>query len=337
MGKLKRLLKANESSASNDSDVPMDSDSSTDSDVPMDTEELQLEWKNRERVLIFCSRGVPYRIRHLMNDLKSLMPHSKSENKMDKNSSLKVINEIAEIANCSKCIYLECRKRMDVYCWISDVVHGPSVKFLVHNIHTMDELRMSGNCLKASRPVLSFDSAFDEKPHYALIKELIKQTFATPNNHPKSQPFIDHVFSFSLTSDGKIWFRNFQIVDENLELQEIGPRLVLEIIRIFEGSFEGTVLYDNPNYVSPNTVRQKLKKTNAEKYINRKLTEKAREEKQAKFDAVPRPDPVGEIFNTDKEIEAPAAKKLKSIIEKKWKPRKKKRVKSASPSLPLLS
>lgn len=34
---------------------------------------------------------------------------------------------------------------------------------------------MSGNCLKASRPVLSFDSAFDEKPHYALIKELIKQ------------------------------------------------------------------------------------------------------------------------------------------------------------------
>lgn len=46
--------------------------------------------------------------------------------------------------------------------------------------------------------------------------------FAVPDHHPKSQPFIDHVFSFSLTPNGKIWFRNFQIVDEKLQLQEIG-------------------------------------------------------------------------------------------------------------------
>lgn len=48
------------------------------------------------------------------------------------------------------------------------------------------------------------------------------QTFATPNHHPRSQPFFDHVFSFSVTPDLKIWFRNFQIVDETLQLQEIG-------------------------------------------------------------------------------------------------------------------
>lgn len=41
------------------------------------------------------------------------------------------------------------------------------------------------------------------------------------------------------------------------------------------------------------------------------------------FNAVPRPDPVGKIFDTDKLIEAPAAKKLKRSIEKKRKPRKK--------------
>ena len=42
-------------------------------------------------------------------------------------------------------------------------------------VHTMEELRLSGNHLKGSRPVLSFDKTFDEQPHYRLTKELLKQ------------------------------------------------------------------------------------------------------------------------------------------------------------------
>lgn len=63
----------------------------------------------------------------------------------------------------------------DLYLWMSNIVNGPSMKFLVHNVHTMDELRMSGNCLKASRPILSFDAKFDTQPYLALIKCLIAQ------------------------------------------------------------------------------------------------------------------------------------------------------------------
>ncbi|KHJ84503.1 hypothetical protein OESDEN_15782, partial [Oesophagostomum dentatum] len=63
----------------------------------------------------------------------------------------------------------------DVYLWMSNVDHGPSIKFLVHNMHTMMEMKLSGNCLKASRPVLSFDSRFDEEPHLMLIKQMIMQ------------------------------------------------------------------------------------------------------------------------------------------------------------------
>ena len=45
----------------------------------------------------------------------------------------------------------------------------------------------------------------------------------TPNRHPKSQPFVDHILSFSLTDDGRIWLRNYQIVDESTrQLLEIG-------------------------------------------------------------------------------------------------------------------
>ncbi len=33
-----------------------------------------------------------------------------------------------------------------------------------------------------------------------------------------------------------------------------GPRFVLNLIKVFEGSFGGATLYENPNYVTPNAV-----------------------------------------------------------------------------------
>ncbi|XP_006002355.1 ribosome biogenesis protein BRX1 homolog isoform X2 [Latimeria chalumnae] len=167
------------------------------------------KWKNKERVLIFSSRGVSFRTRHLMQDLRTLMPHSKPDTKMDRKDKLFVINEVCEIKNCNKCIYFEAKKKQDLYMWFSNAPQGPSAKFLVQNVHTLAELKMTGNCLKGSRPLLSFDKKFDEEPHYALLKELFIQIFATPHYHPKSQPFVDHVFTFTV-ADNRIWFRNYQ-------------------------------------------------------------------------------------------------------------------------------
>lgn len=194
-------------------------------------------------------------------------------------------------------------------------------------VHTMDELRLTGNCLKGSRPLLSFDGGFDTEPHLALLRELFSQTFNVPRGHPKSQPFFDHVLSFSVL-DGKIWVRHYQvrvreyvlarscavglvcrvvcvracvsvcvdvsmcvcvcacgklihvcvpspslvlqIVDAAIDakgikkvlaagedpvtLVEIGPRFVLDIVRMFQGSFGGPTLYQNASFVSPNEV-----------------------------------------------------------------------------------
>ena len=113
--------------------------------------------------------------------------------------------------------------RKDLYLWASNVARGPSAKFQVENVHTMGELKMTGNCLKASRPILSFDKNFENEPHLALVRELFTQVrysttvlwailqhgynfqiFSVPNHHPKSQPFFDHVYTFSVVDD-KIW------------------------------------------------------------------------------------------------------------------------------------
>jgi ribosome biogenesis protein BRX1 len=76
------------------------------------------------------------------------------------------------------------------------------------------------------------------------------QIFGTPYHHPKSQPFIDHVITFSVL-DNRIWFRNFQILSEDGALAEIGPQFVLNPIKIFDGSFRGQTIWENPKYVSP--------------------------------------------------------------------------------------
>ncbi|CAG2224252.1 GCLC [Mytilus edulis] len=94
---------------------------------------------------------------------------------MDKKDQLFVVNEICEMKNCNKCIFFEAKKRKDLYMWIANAPRGPSVKFLVENVHTMLELKMTGNCLKGSRPLLSFDKTFDSEPHWTLMKELFTQ------------------------------------------------------------------------------------------------------------------------------------------------------------------
>lgn len=218
--------------------------------------------QRRQRVLVFCSRGIIERYRHLMQDIKKLLPHHKTDVKMDSKDGLDVINEICEMKSCNKVLYFECRKKKDLYMWVGNVPHGPSAKFHVVNVHTMDELKLTGNALLGSRSILHFDKAFDVEPELQLLKELFAQVFNVPRYHKKSKPFIDRILGF-FVADGKIWCRHYQILwpsrDNTLrekKLVEIGPRFVLIPIRIFAGSFGGETLYQNKDYQSPNELRR---------------------------------------------------------------------------------
>nr|CAG4651891.1 EOG090X07MB [Triops cancriformis] len=260
----------------------------------------KVKWTNKNRVLVFSARGATQRDRHLMNDVREMMPHSKPESKMEKKDPYFVINEICEMKNCNRCVFFEGRKKQDLYVWLANVPKGPCAKFLLENIHTMGELKMTGNCLKGSRPLLSFDKTFDTKPHWAIMKELLTQIFSTPRAHPKSQPFFDHVFTFCIY-DNRIWFRNFQIVEEDGQMAEIGPRFVMNPIKLFEGSFGGQVLWENPDYVSPNMYRRIIKKATGMKYrerIEQKISKEVRKPDGPSYNL----DPLDEVFET----EAPA-------------------------------
>lgn len=245
-------------------------------------------FRNKEKVLVTCSRRISYRYRHLMMNMVSLLPHCKKDNKVEsKESKGATLNELVELKSCSSCLFFECRKQKDLYLWMAKCPNGPSVKFLVNAVHTMEELKLTGNHLKGSRPILTFSNNFD-KPHWKLLKEIIMQIFGVPKDHRKSKPYHDHVFVFSIVDD-HIWFRNYQIsaphsemdkVDrgglDKMTLVEVGPRFCLNPIKIFGGSFGGPTLYENPFYVSPNQIRALEKRQKAGKYAKKVKAKKRR-------------------------------------------------------------
>jgi ribosome biogenesis protein BRX1 len=264
---------------------------------------------NKQRVLMLSSRGITTRYRHLMEDLRALMPHHRKEVKHDDKKRLHEINELCEIKSCNGCMFLEVRKKQDLYLWLTRAPNGPSIKFLVSNVHTMDELQMTGNCLAGSRPMLSFSAEFDKLPQFQLAKEVLALNFGTPRGHPKSKPFIDRVMQFSVL-DGRIWVRNYQIVDETKDtreitkmeklgqdtfaLNEIGPRFVLTVVKVFDSSFGGRPLYENPLYVSPNQERSERKRVLGDKYRERKKSLKMSEEYRSELEEKV---PVDELSN----------------------------------------
>jgi singapore isolate B (sub-type 7) whole genome shotgun sequence assembly, scaffold_4 len=202
--------------------------------------------------------------------------------------------------------------------WISRIPDGPSVRFLLHNgiicsisthiVHTTEELKMTGNCLMGSRPLLVFDKQFDSSPELQLLREMFKQVFGVPLGHPKSKPFVDHLMSFFVV-DNKIWIRNYQISErghteheaekfakrgDEPQLTEIGPRMVLEVIRIFDDSFTGKTLYENPNYVSPSLSRSGEKKKKTGSYAKR-MKALERLQKREEENVLPE-DELGDVF-----------------------------------------
>lgn len=120
------------------------------------------------------------------------------------------------------------------------------------------------------------------------------------------------IFS-SHTPSLQIWVRNYQILEqqptnaleahlakktsgkeEATSLVEIGPRFVLNPIRIFRGSFGGQTLFQNPDFVSPNEIRAMQYKRKNNAYVQRKENEKKR--KLHKEDIVVPEDPLGLVF-----------------------------------------
>lgn len=97
------------------------------------TDEIEkLKFLNKQRTMVFAQRGINPTQRHLLGDLRKLMPHSKKENKFNSKSDIVDVNTLCEIKNCQNCIFFR-KEGKDLYWYISKVETGPTIKFRVTN------------------------------------------------------------------------------------------------------------------------------------------------------------------------------------------------------------
>ncbi|KNH08998.1 ribosome biogenesis protein [Perkinsela sp. CCAP 1560/4] len=238
---------------------------------------------NKQRCLLLGTRLVSARERALLRDFRDLIPHSVLTSRVTVPYSIATLmKELVALHSCNTSVVIRAKKKQTIL-WISQGKQGPSVSFALANIFPASGQKFNGNCLKYSRPVLHFDQDFQNLPHLRAIRTMLTMVFGTPKNHPKSKPFIDHMFCF-FYYDGIIWFRNYQIPTksaDDTELLEIGPRFALSPITLLDGLFQGDCIWKNARPASTASIADG-QSAKASQYIARKEA-KLRKNNREKF------------------------------------------------------
>lgn len=226
----------------------------------------------KHRVMLLGSRGINARHRHLLDDLHALLPHSRKESKFDPQRTLFELNELAELNGASHCLYFEHRRPQELFWWIAATPSGPSARFHVQSIETLQETGLTGNHMRGTRPILSFDSAFMELEQGPVWRSLLESIFGPPSQGEKRvRPHHDHLLHFSWADD-RIWVRNYAIhrsSEQEEQLEEVGPRFVLHPVVVLAGAFSGQQLWKNPNFRPAAEIRQQAEAQQSASYRQR--------------------------------------------------------------------
>lgn len=209
------------------------------------------------RVLVTCRRGISPAIRHFLPDFYKLLQNPIKSQKF-KGKNYIMLNKTAEEKNCSTTLLFETRHSIEHYLWFAISPGGPTICFFFENFHKIEELHFNGKCSPDTRPMLFFDPVFNSTSYLKIAKQILKQTFGSPNL--KSRKFVDTAISF-LYKDDHIWIVRYQIIFDSDPpiLIEAGPRFCLQPILILPGSFCGEEIYRNKNFIAPHKRNHHLK------------------------------------------------------------------------------
>ena len=101
---------SSEGSDQGDKDDVIDLDPENDLRAFKDADPTSKDWKNRQRTLVICSRGIAGRMRHLVKDLTDMIPNTKMESKINRKDVGDVVDEMCFEKSCNNCMFFEQRK-----------------------------------------------------------------------------------------------------------------------------------------------------------------------------------------------------------------------------------
>ena len=204
-----------------------------------DTKKLDSKTKGW-KCMVVGNRKISFSTRKTINDLTSLLPHTRKEAKYDGNNrDLKGLLELCDLANCDHCMYFnESRDIVDLYCFSTT---GPCVIYEVLSVNHSDSVSFDGNCAKSSRPLLLFSPFFSKTDEGSIQRDILSKVFGAPINHRKVKPFFDRIIYFVKCSDG-IMVRVYSI-SADFSVNEVGPRINLRPKLISRKPFGGDVIW----------------------------------------------------------------------------------------------
>jgi ribosome biogenesis protein BRX1 len=251
------------------------------------------------RPLLLASKGLIHEHWQVFQDFLDLIPHAKKEQSM---SSFEFVNldEIAMDRHCDIVAIFETRHRRvnsECYFWIVQVPEGPSINFFVQDAQSVKDLKLIGNCLKGSRPILQFDPKLEDDGVYSIASNLLKKLFSVPFEDPHSKPFVDRTMTFFLR-ENVIVIRHYQIQwgegEKPTELAEVGPRAELLPNFVLAGAFKGHKIWKNEAFVSPYAELKAERRAKAEARKRARERQAIREERRMQVPSIE--DPNADLF-----------------------------------------
>lgn len=182
--------------------------------------------------MLVTTKGADFSTKATVRDL-SHMIDSVVEDKFDAKKDVGILTTYMDINDCSSCVYFECTKRTQRL-WIASP--ETTLRFNVLSHSSIYDLSFPVNYHKNSGHVMLFSKDFDEDEHLGAVKGMLEEAFKPRENAP-----IERAIGFFFL-ENRICIRSY-LVDGVLE---IGPRIDIELDRIFEGCFRGPRVYGRP-------------------------------------------------------------------------------------------
>lgn len=183
--------------------------------------------------MLIANRGVSDRIKGVKKDISRMMKVVE-ESQFDLKERLTLLSSYMDVNECDTTIFFEGTKRMERL-WIAS--EKRSIRFTILDAVSTYELCSPVNYHKHAGHVLLFSEDFAMNEQLSEVKKMLTAVFAVDDSLP-----VERALCFYYV-DGRICIRNY-VCDG---VQEVGPRLDLELDKILDGCFKGEVLYNRRN------------------------------------------------------------------------------------------
>lgn len=186
--------------------------------------------------MIITTKGADPSVKNIMKDLNSMVD-STIEDKFDVRKEVSLLVTYMDINDCANALYFEQSKRKQRL-WVAS--SDFTLRFTVLNYASVFDISSVHNYHENSGHVLAFSQDFEEDSNLKIFKSVAESAFKCKENAS-----VERAMCFFYIK-GVICIRTYLV--ENCV--EIGPRIDLELDRIFEGCFKGKRIFTKPEEIN---------------------------------------------------------------------------------------